>query len=34
MVLTIDPELEAAVKEQAERRGIAPDVLALNTLRG
>ena len=33
MVVTLGPELEAALKEQAERQGVAPDVLALNTLR-
>ena len=33
MVVTLGPELEAALKEQAKRHGIAPEVLALNALR-
>jgi hypothetical protein len=33
MVITLTPELEAAVKEAASRQGIAPDALALNALR-
>jgi hypothetical protein len=33
MVITIDPELEAALNERARRQGVAPDVLALNALR-
>jgi hypothetical protein len=33
MVVTLDQELEAAVKEQARRQGIAPEVLTLNALR-
>ena len=33
MTVTLGPELEAAVKEQARRQGLAPEVLALNTLR-
>jgi hypothetical protein len=33
MVITPDPELEAALSEQARRLGIAPEVLALNALR-
>lgn len=32
MVLTLDPQLEAALNEQARARGVAPDVLALNVL--
>jgi hypothetical protein len=33
MVITVDPELEAALKEQARRRGILPEALALEALR-
>jgi hypothetical protein len=33
MVLTIGPELEAALSEQARRRGVAPEALALDVLR-
>ncbi len=33
MVITLEPELEAALKEQARRQGVAPEVLALNVLR-
>ena len=33
MVVTLDPELEAVLKEQASRQGMAPEELALNTLR-
>jgi hypothetical protein len=33
MVITLTPELEAAWKELASRQGIAPEVLALKTLR-
>ena len=33
MVLTIGPELEAALQEQSKRRGIAIDRLALDALR-
>jgi hypothetical protein len=33
MVITLSPDLEAALKEQARRQGIAPEVLALNSLR-
>jgi hypothetical protein len=33
MVITLTPDLEAALKEQAQRSGIAPEALALNTLR-
>ena len=33
MVITLGPELEAALNEQACRQKIAPEVLALNALR-
>ena len=33
MVITIGPELEAALSERARRQGVAPEVLALNALR-
>jgi hypothetical protein len=33
MVITLTPELEGALKEQASREGIAPEVLALKILR-
>lgn len=33
MVITLDPELEAALNDLARRRGVAPEVLALNALR-
>jgi hypothetical protein len=33
MVITLDPELEAALTEQARRNGVAPEVLALKALR-
>ena len=33
MVLTLGPELEAALNEVAGRRGVAPEVLALAALR-
>jgi hypothetical protein len=33
MVVTLNPELEAALKEQARRQGVAPEELALNVLR-
>ena len=33
MTITLGPELEAALNEAARREGVAPDVLALNTLR-
>jgi hypothetical protein len=33
MVITLDPELEAALNEAARRQGIAPEVLAVNALR-
>jgi hypothetical protein len=33
MTITLDPELEAALNEVAQRQGVAPDDLALNVLR-
>jgi hypothetical protein len=33
MVITLDPELEAALNELARHQGIAPEVLALKVLR-
>ena len=33
MVVTLDPNLEAALKEHAQQRGIAPEELALRALR-
>jgi hypothetical protein len=33
MVINLGPELEAALTEQATRQGVAPDALALKTLR-
>jgi hypothetical protein len=33
MVITLDRELEAALKEQASRQGLAPELLAVKTLR-
>ncbi len=33
MVITLTPELEAALNERARQQGIAPDVLALDALR-
>lgn len=33
MVITLDPELEAALNELARMRGVAPHVLAVNVLR-
>lgn len=33
MVITLDPELEAALNEVANRQGVAPEALALNVLR-
>ena len=32
MVVTLGPELEAALNERASRQGVAPEVLALNAL--
>jgi hypothetical protein len=33
MVITLDSVLEAALKEKAGQRGVAPEVLALDALR-
>ena len=33
MVITLTPQLAAALSEQARRRGTAPELLALDTLR-
>ena len=33
MVITLGPELEAALSEQARRQGLAPETVALNALR-
>jgi hypothetical protein len=33
MVITLGPELEAALKEQAQLQGVTPEVLALDALR-
>jgi hypothetical protein len=33
MVITLGPDLEAALNELARKQGIAPEVLALNALR-
>ena len=33
MVITLTPQLEAALSEQARRRGVAPETLALDALR-
>jgi hypothetical protein len=33
MVITLTPQLEAALSEQGGRRGMAPEVLALDALR-
>ena len=33
MVVTLGPELEAALQEQAKRQGLAPEELALRVLR-
>jgi hypothetical protein len=33
MILTLGPELEAALNESARRQGIAPEVLAIDILR-
>lgn len=33
MIVDLDPDLEAALKEQAHRQGIAAEELARNTLR-
>ena len=33
MVITIEPDLEAALNDLARKQGIAPEALALNALR-
>jgi hypothetical protein len=33
MVITLEPDLEAALSEQARKRGVAPEALALQALR-
>jgi hypothetical protein len=33
MVITLPPQLESALAEQARRRGVAPEALALDVLR-
>jgi hypothetical protein len=33
MVITLPPQLESALTEQARRRGVAPEALALDVLR-
>lgn len=33
MVITLGPELEAALSESARKNGVAPEVLAINALR-
>jgi hypothetical protein len=33
MVITLEPELEAALIEAASQRGVAPEALAINALR-
>jgi predicted transcriptional regulator len=33
MVITLDPDLEAALNELAHRQGVPPEVLAVNALR-
>ena len=33
MVITLGPELDAALNEAARRQGVAPEVLALDVLR-
>jgi hypothetical protein len=33
MVITLEPDLEAALSEVARRQGVAPEALAVNTLR-
>ncbi len=33
MVITLPPELESALNEMARRRGVAPEILALDVLR-
>jgi len=33
VIVTLDPDLEAVLSEQARRQGVAPEALALNVLR-
>jgi hypothetical protein len=33
MVITLEPDLAAALNDQAHQQGVAPEVLALNALR-
>jgi predicted transcriptional regulator len=33
MTITLPPELEAALKEAAQRQGVSPEAVALNALR-
>jgi hypothetical protein len=33
MVITLGPDLEAALTDQARKQGVAPEVLAVNALR-
>jgi predicted transcriptional regulator len=33
MVITLEPDIEAALKDLARKQGVAPEVLALNALR-
>jgi hypothetical protein len=33
MVITLDPELDAALREVARRQGVTPETLVLNALR-
>lgn len=33
MVITLGPDLDAALHEAARQRGVAPEILALDTLR-
>ncbi len=33
MVINLTPQLEAALREQAHQRGVAPEVLVVDTLR-
>jgi hypothetical protein len=33
MVINLPPQLEAALSEEAQRRGVAPEILALEVLR-
>jgi hypothetical protein len=33
MVITLEPELDAALREVARRQGVTPETLAVNTLR-